>query len=61
MIAQSSQKYCAGSENCIAAGRGSSGISSPSPAPVKGAELETMRNTSAKASVTSAKYDPRSP
>ena len=33
----------------------------PTPAPVIGATLATMRSTSAKASVTSAKYEPRRP
>ena len=33
----------------------------PTPAPVIGATLATMRSTSAKASVTSAKYELRSP
>ena len=33
----------------------------PTPAPVIGATLARMRSTSAKASVTSAKYEPRRP
>jgi hypothetical protein len=33
----------------------------PTPAPVIGATLAMMRNTSAKASVTSAKYEPLRP
>ncbi len=33
----------------------------PTPAPVMGATLAIMRSTSAKASVTSAKYEPFSP
>jgi hypothetical protein len=36
-------------------------MSKPTPAPVTGATLAVMRSTSAKASVTSAKYDPLSP
>ena len=47
--------------NWNASGRRSSLISVPTPAPVIGATLAMMRSTSAKASVTSAKYEPRSP
>ena len=36
-------------------------VSSPTPAPVKSTVLASMRKTSANASVTSAKYDPRNP
>ena len=38
-----------------------SGTMRPTPAPVKSNVLARIRNTSANASVTSAKYEPRSP
>jgi len=38
-----------------------SGTIRPTPPPVNGTEVARMRNTSAKASVTSAKYEPFSP
>ena len=38
-----------------------SGTIRPTPPPVKGTDTAMMRNTSAKASVTSAKYEPLSP
>ena len=47
--------------NWNASGRRSSLIRVPTPAPVIGATLAMMRNTSAKASVTSAKYEPLQP
>ena len=38
-----------------------SGTISPTPPPVNGTDSATMRNTSANASVTSAKYEPLRP
>jgi hypothetical protein len=49
------------SANCRFAAPGFIGTSMPKPEPVKSQEFTTTRNTSAKASVTSAKYEPRSP
>jgi hypothetical protein len=54
-MAQITQKKPVLVSNWKLAALRSSGIRSPTPAPVKSTELERMRNTSAKASVTSAK------
>jgi hypothetical protein len=47
--------------NCRLAADSCSGIISPTPPPVTSTDSARMRNTSAKASVTSAKYEPFRP